>query len=61
MQRCILVVESFKSKYKESVESFCEEAIIRRELADNFCYYNPNYDNIKGAYDWARKTLEEHR
>ncbi|CAH1405666.1 unnamed protein product [Nezara viridula] len=61
VQRCILVVESFKSKYKESVESFCEEAIIRRELSDNFCYYNPNYDNIKGAYDWARKTLEEHK
>lgn len=61
VQRCILVVNKFKSKYKESVESFCEEAIIRRELSDNFCYYNPNYDKIEGAYDWAQKTLNEHR
>jgi hypothetical protein len=34
---------------------------VRRELADNFCYYNKNYDSIKGAYDWAKKTLDDHR
>lgn len=26
-----------------------EETIIRRELSDNFCFYNPNYDNLKGC------------
>jgi deoxyribodipyrimidine photo-lyase len=30
-------------------------------LAENFCYYNKNYDNLKGAYDWARTTLDNHR
>jgi len=28
-------------------ESFLEEMIIRRELADNFCEYEPNYDYSK--------------
>ncbi|KAL1123379.1 hypothetical protein AAG570_002462 [Ranatra chinensis] len=61
IQRCILVVKSYKGKHKESVDSFCEEAIVRRELADNFCFYNKNYDNIDGAYDWAKKTLNDHK
>ncbi len=29
-------------------------------MAENFCYYNPNYDNLEGAYDWAKKTLSDH-
>ena len=33
---------------------------MRRELAENFCYYQPNYDNLEGAYDWAKKTLMDH-
>ena len=61
MQRCILTVKQFKSKYSESVESFCEEAIVRRELSDNFCFYNDKYDSVDGAYDWAKTTLAAHR
>ncbi len=34
---------------------------MRRELADNFCFYNEHYDNFKGFPDWAKKTLNEHR
>ncbi|XKL67184.1 hypothetical protein PGB90_010604 [Kerria lacca] len=60
-QRCVLVTKKYVSMYKKSVESFCEELIIRRELADNFCFYNKNYDNLAGAADWARKTLNDHR
>lgn len=48
VQRCILTVRQYRSKYKESVESYIEEAIIRRELSDNFCFYNKNYDSIDG-------------
>ena len=33
---------------------------MRRELADNFCYYNQHYDQFEGFPDWARKSLEEH-
>lgn len=54
------------SGYKEgsladSIESFLEESIIRKELSDNFCFYNENYDSLKGAARWAQKTLEEHK
>jgi deoxyribodipyrimidine photo-lyase len=42
-------------------ETFLEELIVRRELSDNFCFYNENYDNPDGFPDWAKKTLAEHR
>ena len=41
-------------------EAFIEQMIVRRELAINFCRYNPNYDNLQCAEPWARRTLEEH-
>jgi deoxyribodipyrimidine photo-lyase len=44
----------------ESVKSFLNELIIWRELAENFCLYEPNYDNWEGLPNWGRKTLEEH-
>lgn len=40
---------------------FLEELIVRRELSDNFCYYNPDYDTIKGFPRWAKETLNNHR
>ena len=46
--------------HKASIEAFIEEALIRRELADNFCYYNANYDSIEGAWAWAQETLKKH-
>ena len=48
-------------KDKESIEGFIEECFVRRELAENFCFYNSDYDNIACAPDWARQTLEKHR
>ncbi|XP_053566261.1 deoxyribodipyrimidine photo-lyase isoform X2 [Bombina bombina] len=60
VQRAILEVQKYRSKSKESVDSFVEEAVIRRELADNFCFYNKNYDKVEGAYDWAKNTLKDH-
>ncbi|XP_077292998.1 deoxyribodipyrimidine photo-lyase photorepair [Arctopsyche grandis] len=61
VQRAVLCVQKYKSKYGEGVSAFCEEAIVRRELADNFCYYNKNYDSIEGASNWAQKTLNDHK
>jgi deoxyribodipyrimidine photo-lyase len=46
---------------REDEEAFLEELIVRRELADNFCYYNKDYDSFRGFPDWAQKTLNEHR
>lgn len=48
-------------EHAESQKSFLEELIIRRELSDNFCFYNKNYDSFEGFPDWAKKTLNEHR
>lgn len=39
---------------------YLEELIVRRELADNFCLYNAEYDNPAGFPDWAKKTLSIH-
>ncbi|XP_043283869.1 deoxyribodipyrimidine photo-lyase [Venturia canescens] len=60
-QRAILQAIEYKDKHKEAVAVFMEEAIIRRELSDNFCYYNEKYDSIDGAYNWAIETLNKHR
>ena len=46
---------------EEDREAFLEELIVRRELADNYCHYNKNYDNFQGFPDWAKKSLNEHR
>lgn len=49
VQRCILTVKLYKSRFKEGADAFIEEAVVRRELADNFCFYNQeHYDSIKG-------------
>lgn len=61
VQRVILEVQPYEFKYKKSVESYMEEAIIRRELSDNFCFYNKNYDKMEGAFAWAIDTLNNHR
>lgn len=45
----------------DKADEFLEELLLRRELADNFCHYNQNYDNPDGFPDWARKTIAEHR
>ena len=56
-----IALEAQKSnKNIESKESFLEELIIRKELSDNFCFYNSNYDNFDGFPSWAKQTLEEH-
>lgn len=44
----------------DNVAVFLEELIVRRELAENFCHYNKNYDSVAGFPEWARVTLEKH-
>ncbi|XP_017012635.3 deoxyribodipyrimidine photo-lyase isoform X2 [Drosophila takahashii] len=60
-QRCALEVQRFRGQHKASADAFCEEAIVRRELADNFCFYNEHYDSLKGLSSWAYQTLDAHR
>ncbi|MFP4543350.1 MAG: deoxyribodipyrimidine photo-lyase [Candidatus Kapaibacterium sp.] len=59
-QRAVLEVLS-SGRDKDSVDAFIEEAVVRRELSDNFCFYNENYDNTEGFPDWAKKSIAEHK
>lgn len=61
VQRAVLVVGSLRAMHGVSVDVFVEEAVVRRELADNFCFYNAHYDSLLGASSWARSTLDAHR
>lgn len=45
----------------DDAAALLEELLVRRELADNFCLYCPDYDTLGAAPDWARRTLEKHR
>lgn len=45
----------------EDVDAFLEEAIIRRELSFNMCFYNSDYASLAALPEWARKTLDKHR
>jgi deoxyribodipyrimidine photo-lyase len=47
--------------HKEARDAFLEELIVRRELADNYCFYNKDYNKVEGAHAWAKKTLLEHK
>jgi len=60
-QRVALEVMKTTDTASDTASDFLEELIIRRELADNFCYYNKNYDSPEGFPEWARITLQEHR
>ena len=59
-QRIAHDTEKFKGN-PESKKVFLEELIVRRELSDNFCYFNKNYDSFDGFHDWAKTSLNEHR
>lgn len=59
-QRIALAVQK-ASASQPAKDGYLEELIVRRELSDNYCYYNENYDNVLGFPEWARKTLAEHR
>lgn len=53
--------EVYRSKAPLSAkEAFLEELIVRRELADNFCLYEPAYDTPEGFPDWAKASLAAH-
>jgi deoxyribodipyrimidine photo-lyase len=56
-----VAIEVKRSDCDEEIKNaFLEELIIRRELAENFCFYNENYDNENGILNWAKMSLESH-
>lgn len=49
------------SASSDSASAFLEELIVRSELAENFCFYNANYDNVLSFPDWSQKTHTKHK
>ena len=59
-QRIALEVQTSHAPKKDK-DAFLEELIVRRELSDNFCFYNDHYDTFEGFPSWARDSLDQHR
>lgn len=65
-QRCALRVREAanvagaSASVQKSCEAFIEESVVRRELSDNFCFYNDKYDCLEGVANWAQLTLQDH-
>ena len=59
-QRIAWEVTHAKNINRQTKDVFLEELIVRRELADNFCYYNKNYDSFEGFHKWAQQSLTKH-
>lgn len=59
-QRAALDVLAAKGRAPADADAYLEELIVRRELADNFCWYSPDYDQFSALPDWAQKTLTAH-
>jgi deoxyribodipyrimidine photo-lyase len=54
--RALLKDASLQADY----DALFEELVVRKELSDNFCYYNQNYASLSGAPAWAQMTLAKH-
>jgi deoxyribodipyrimidine photo-lyase len=59
IQRAALAVRSSDAPTSD-IESFIDEAVVWRELSDNFCLNKPEYAGVGGFADWARATLDDH-
>ncbi|MFW9950604.1 MAG: deoxyribodipyrimidine photolyase, partial [Candidatus Thorarchaeota archaeon] len=57
-----VVLEFLKLKKLGDLKgSIYDEIIVRKELSDNFCYYNRLYDSFEGFPEWAKNSLNKHR
>jgi deoxyribodipyrimidine photo-lyase len=59
-QAVALKVKDLSDVPGDAKNSFLEELIVRKELADNYCFYNQAYDTVAGAHAWAQKSIAEH-
>jgi deoxyribodipyrimidine photo-lyase len=60
-RRVILLTMTAKPYVNPVRDKFYDEIIVRRELAINFTWYNPDYDTPLGWPNWGRVTLDRHR
>lgn len=47
--------------HRGDADDFLEQAIIRRELSFNLCFYDPRYASLDALPQWAKRTLDAHR
>ncbi len=59
-QKVALLVKESGAPQKD-IDAFLEELIVRKELSDNYCFYNSNYNNPGGFPNWARDSLKKHQ
>jgi len=59
-QEVALAVRDATGVAPEHRDAFLEELIVRRELAYNFCRYNPHHRSLEALPAWARDTLRAH-
>lgn len=59
-QRIYFEIKNSAANY-DSKDAYLEELIIRRELSDNLCFYNDNYESLSCLPNWAKTTLDEHK
>lgn len=45
----------------EAKEHYLDQLVVKRELADNFCYHTPEYDTFNAFPRWARDSIDAHR
>lgn len=55
-----VALETMKTPPTSARDAFLDELIVRRELADNFCLYEPMAGTYEGLPEWSRKTLAAH-
>ncbi len=45
----------------DAAAAFIEELVVRKELADNYCFYTPQpYDSLRALPAWAQRSLAAH-
>ena len=49
-----------KDNTDHGAHEYREQLIVRRELAFNMVFYNPDYENMNCLPDWSKNTLREH-
>jgi len=45
----------------EQAAKFVDEALVWREIAHNFCYFDPRHRTVDAIPPWAQAELEKHR
>jgi deoxyribodipyrimidine photo-lyase len=55
------MIRDVKNTDHPNAALFIEEAMVRRELAENYCFYCDHYDELTGAWAWAQASLSAHR